>query len=325
MKEKNAKKKVKVSWVISIFLSVLILSISFFFFQGSSWKRVTFSPEAVVEKKMEGRPFSLISENDEFKLYAGTEENGMALFAFYKRMGLWLMDYPHRYNIQGFSYLGDDLYYYGAEEGSDYSRCILRSDGEILMPETVTTVEGYTVFLYILEDYEEHLGVYRLATLDETGSVIPGETDPYFSGEIVLEYFNEGVPENIELHKAEIESYTDGKERLIPLFKEAVSTKILDSEKEEFSVSSKTKIIKQIHTYSNLGNYISVEGSRKAYRWNHTFSHILELTGENAGYLLQHEYQFFDKSLYDDHEGKREIYSVTIPDELSMVFDAYFQ
>jgi|LSQX01.1.fsa_nt_gb hypothetical protein len=157
-----------------IFIAGVIAVSTFVFIitDGADTKQIFMSTEGVADmQKRSDEEIVLEYQTDDFYSYFILSQNEIQPFSMVKKIGMWVFHYPSRKNLQGFTPRTDGLYFYDSlpANGGEAIRAIAPS-GEIIEPLVQKKIqagaEERIAFVFLLPQYLENLGDYRLEIVD---------------------------------------------------------------------------------------------------------------------------------------------------------------
>ena len=123
------------------FLSIcLLLFLYAQLFPSGAASPITFSPQRYLEQRFDS--VSLCYEGEEFELFGVRQGDTVLPYAFLKRMGVWVLDYPYKRNETATSFGKDAAYYYGSFSSA---RRAVGQDGAQYLPKTCG---GLSLYLF---------------------------------------------------------------------------------------------------------------------------------------------------------------------------------
>lgn len=300
------------SWVSAFMIFILCIpAIRMHLFFGRGVHPVTLHPEKRVQEKAGDNTVYKGYLDDTFQLYYVENEGNIKPYAYCRRMGIWIEDYPNSWNIDGISFGNRNLYYYGEKvQGKDCG--LVSPQGERVVSQT-TMIHEKPYQLFIIKDYKKQLGVYSLYGLDENGKLIPHNEDTILGGEFTFYEKKGGKERSIELNQKEIQGMEESKRTALrQRLEEMIASMDTTQEIPEGRTYHSETVVdtKEIWLESELGEFLNVEGKGKAYTWTKTRTYHIELEGEHPNTISVNQNDFSEKSLYTGVMGEQHVYGM---------------
>lgn len=303
----------------AIFLNIivaLIIALGFTFTRNYSLKSITLNPEEKLEKFLEGEEYIKAFEDEEFQLYYSGENEDIKPYAFIKKFGLWLFEYPNIRNIQRYSKGKDNIYYYGEFALDPRYDFVENNKGEKIYARKIKLTDK-EVNLFEIPYKNEDIS-YRfgddLALMTEENLFLQGELGIYKNKDNsdidILRTIGE-TRENEPYLWELIEESIQGADK---------SEKIPDGRK--YSYESGEEIFQEIIYVSyDKGHYINVGKNKSAFIWTHSMSYDIDFAGQHADTIGINEEDYFDFDYSLDNFNGPSVYRVEIPEELRSYMD----
>ncbi|HHV94893.1 MAG TPA: hypothetical protein GXX37_00200 [Clostridiaceae bacterium] len=306
---------------IRILASAVVILVANLILRGNLLSAITLDPASKVEKLAAGNKIMKGFSNDEFRIYYAETEDGIISYAFIKKLGVWLQEYPfdkNNRNISGISFGRKHAYYYGNFTSNDEYDFITeaKDDGERIYPN-ITDLGSKKMVVYQIplnmEDKMSYCFVDNEDVINREKLFLDGEVRFYkYTDGKTTEYYS-----TIGELKAE-KSYLW--ELIEKCFESAdTSNEIIDG--RVYKSDKPEDTIWRIYVSYNTGDFINLEPGRKGYDWTGKVSFDIELKGQHPGTIAMYWRDYTKYSLYDKVSGETAVYSVVVPEELYAYFE----
>jgi hypothetical protein len=288
-------------------------------FEGRSLTAFTFNPAAKVgELASEGKIVKGFS-NEEFQIYYVDSGEEVTPYAFIKRFGIWICDYPHDKNIIGITYGKDNIYYYG-RFASDGKYDFIEDPNGVKIYADKTELGRNTTSVYQIP-YNKHNKkdsvVYRFVDMEN----LINEQTLFLEGDVSL-YKRENEKEVIL--ESTIGQLKQEQAQLWAFIEETIKSADKSVEIPDGRVYKSDKrgdVIWQIYVRYETGHFINVEQGKRCYDWAGSAYYDIELKGQHPNTLAVRFDDYAKTSMFEELFSKSHVYPTTIPKGLEKYFE----
>ncbi|NMB98161.1 MAG: hypothetical protein GYA02_16410, partial [Clostridiaceae bacterium] len=284
IKRKNAEKSMikKVEGFLArVLLSIAIILVVNLILRGNFLSAITFDPAAKVEKLALGNKITKGFANDEFQIYYTETMDGITSYAFIKKLGIWLQEYPfdkNNENISGISFGRKHAYYYGSFALKDEYDFIAEDGGDRIYPK-ITDLGSKKAAVYQIPLNSKDKISYCFA---DSENAVNKET-LIFDGKVK---FYKHVEGKMTEYNSTIGELKKEKTHLWALIEKCVESADKSHEIPDGRVYKSDKpgdATWKIYISYDTGDFINLEPDRKGYDWTGSVSFDIELKGQHPG------------------------------------------
>jgi len=309
------KKRKILKFTVNFALSVIFL-ISGLILKSYSPSQFTFNPDVKVQRLADGRKLIKGFSNDEFQLYYVDKGEEVVPYAFVKKFGVWIWDYPNKRNICGLTFGKKDVYYYGKFALNDMYDFIenAKEGNRIYGHKTKTGEHIFCVYQIPYSDKENIC--YRFVDSD---NIINDET--LFLDGVVSLYKRQNGKDIIQ--ERTIRQLKQEQMDLWALIEQTIESADKNLEIPDGRVyQSETSYdaVWQIYVNYETGHFLNIEKGKKGYDWAGRNYYNIELKGQHPNTISIRSVDYSEVSLFKEFNGELRVHPVTIPIGLEEYF-----
>lgn len=298
---------------------IILIAIGVFYVQGYSISYLTLNPQEKIEKILKGEESVKGFSNEEVQIYYAENKEEIKTYAFVKKMGVWILDYPVLKNINGFTKGKDHVYYYESYAKEGIYDFLEDPQGERIYAEKIQ-IFGKDRSVFIIPYKIDKDTTYKFG--DDKN--IMNENKLFLDGEVIF------YKENGEKNKEIATSIREMKENQVELW-ELIDNTFKSADKSEPIPDGRTYTSESLEDFNrwylyvdyDKGHYINISKDGTFMDWAENFSYDIELKGQHSETLAIYirDYRDFDYS--PGNLSGPEVYKVTIPERLREYFNEF--
>jgi len=307
-------------FLIEILASAIIMLVVNLILRGNFLSAITLDPATKVEKLAAGNKITKGFSNDEFQIYYAETESEVVSYAFIKKLGVWLQEYPfnkYNRNISGISFGKEFAYYYGSFALNDEYDFITEMDGGERIYPNITDLGSQKVAVYQIPLNIEEKVSYCFVDSED----VINKEKLLLEGEVKFFKHTDGKTSEYYSTIGELKEEKGYLWKLIEKCFESADKSNEITDGRVYKSIEPGDTIWKIYVSYNTGDFINLEPGRKGYDWTGKASFDIELKGQHPGTIAMYWHDYTKYSIYDKFSGETAVYSIVVPEDLYEYFE----